>query len=265
MLKKTVGILLAIIILFPLCYNISLSFFSARDFNITPARFFPTDLNYENYLEALSNSRFARYSINSIITALLASSVRTVLSLLSAYAFTFLNFRGKKFFLFFLLLSAFIPQDGLLYQNYVTVSRMGLLNSYLGIVITSLFSATQLMMLLTAMKMLSKDEYDAARIDGAKDITILCHIIFPLVKGVAITIFIQSFISTFNAYLWPLLVTNTESMRTIQIGIALMGFEESGDLGAMFASLIIVLIPLLLITLFSRKLIIKALSNSLSY
>ncbi len=265
MLKKTFAAILAIIVIFPLIYVISLSLFSPRDFNSTPARFFPSSPELGNYVRALSNARFIRYSINSIITALLSAVIRTAIVILSSYAFSFLNFRGRKTLLFFLLLSAFIPQDGLLYENYVSVSRMHLLNTYLGIIITSLFSATQLMMLLTAMKSLSRDEYDAARVDGARDITILTHIIIPLTKGVVITIFIQSFISVFNAYLWPLLVTNTERMRTLQIGIGLMGYEESGRLGALFATLVAVLVPFIALVLFSRKLIIRALADSLSY
>lgn len=265
MLKKIFAILLALVIVFPLFYNISLSLFSPRDFNASPALFFPSSPAFENFSRAVSHRYFLRYTINSLVTATLAAVIRTLIVTLSAYAFSFLHFRGKKIILFFLLLSAFIPQDSLLYQNYVTVSRMNLTNTYLGIIITSLFSATQLMMLMTAMKSLSKDTFDASRVDGAKDITILFHIIVPLTKSVIITIFLQSFIGVFNAYLWPLLVTNTPDMRTIQIGVSLMGYQESGRMGPLFATLLIILIPFVILVVATRKLIIKALSNGLSY
>ena len=265
MLKKTLAILLALIIIFPLLYSLSLSLFATRDFNISPARLLPTSPVWENYIKAIGHSYFIRYTLNSLITALLAAIIRTLIVLLSSYAFSFLHFRGKDAILFFLLLSAFIPQDSLLYENYVTVARLGLINTYLGIISTSLFSATQLIMLMTAMKSLSKDTFDASRVDGANDITVLFHIIAPLTKSIIITIFLQSFIGVFNAYLWPLLVTNTEEMRTIQIGISLMGYQESGRMGPLFATLVIILIPFVILVVSTKKLIIKALADGLSY
>lgn len=265
MLKKIIAILLALIVIFPLCYNISLSLFAPRDFNASPARFLPSSPQWENFAKAVTHRFFLRYTVNSLVTAIAASCIRTIIVTLASYAFSFLEFKGKKAILFFLLLSAFIPQDALLYQNYVTVSRMGLINTYLGIIITSLFSATQLMMLLTAMNSLSKETYDASRIDGANDITILIHIIAPLTKSIILTIFIQSFINVFNAYLWPLLVTNSTEMRTIQIGVGLMGYQESGRMGLLFATLLIILIPFIILVIATRKLIIKALADGLSY
>lgn len=265
MLKKALALALALIIIFPLLYAVSLSLFAPRDFNASPARFFPEKPMFENYVKAIGHSYFLRYTMNSLITALLASLIRTLIVLLSSYAFSFLHFRWKKAILFFLLLSAFIPQDSLLYENYVTAARLNLLNTYMGIIITSLFSATQLMMLMTAMKSLSKDTFDAARVDGANDITVLFHIIAPLTKSIIITIFLQSFIGVFNAYLWPLLVTNTAEIRTIQIGISLMGYQESGRMGPLFATLLLVLIPFVILTVATKKLIIKALADGLSY
>ena len=265
MLKKAIAILLALIIIFPLLYAVSLSLFSPRDFNASPARLIPTEPIFENYAKAIGHNYFIRYTANSLITAFLASIIRTLIVLFSSYAFSFLHFRGKKVILFILLLSAFIPQDSLLYENYVTTAKMNLINTYMGIIITSLFSATQLMMLMTAMKSLSKDTFDASRVDGANDITVLFSIIAPLTKSIIITIFLQSFIGVFNSYLWPLLVTNREEMRTIQIGISLMGYQESGRMGSLFATLLIILIPFIILVIAMKKQIIKALSDGLSY
>ena len=265
MLKKLFAIALAIIVVFPLFYTASMSLFSPRDFNTSPALFCPSSPIWQNYEKAVTHSSFLRYTFNSVFTATLAAIIRTAIVTLSSYAFSFLSFKGKKAILFFLLLSAFIPQDSLLYQNYVTVSRMNLINTYLGIIITGLFSATQLIMLMTAMKSLSRDSYDAARVDGARDMTILCSIIAPLTKSIILTIMLQSFISTFNSYLWPLLVTNENAMRTIQIGVSLMGYQESGRLGPLFATLFIILVPFVILVTATRKFIIKALADGLSY
>lgn len=263
MVKKTVAVLLAVVIVFPLLYTISLSFFSMPDFNANPARFLPSSLNFGGYIAALGNRYFLIYGANSLITALLASVIRTVITVLSAFTFTYLEFRGKKVLLFLLILTIFIPQDALLFENYMTITRLGLADTYFGIISTSLFSATQLIIAMTAAKSLSRDPYDAARMDGANDFTYMVYILCPLIKSVLLAIFLQSFVSVFNAYLWPLLITSRTEMRTIQIGISLLGFAESGDKGGLFSALMIVLIPLMTLVLASRKIILKALSEGL--
>lgn len=263
MVKKLTAAILALIVLFPLLYTISLSFFSMPDFNTNPARFFPSRINFSGYASALGNRYFFIYSANSLITALLASIIRCVITVLSAFTFTYLEFRGKKILLYLLILTIFIPQDALLFENYVTITRLGLADTYFGIIATSLFSATQLIIAMTAAKSLSREPYDAARIDGANDYIYMVHILCPLIKSVLLAIFLQSFVSVFNAYLWPLLITSRMEMRTIQIGISLLGFAESGDKGGLFSALMIVLIPLMALTLASRKIILKALSDGL--
>lgn len=265
MFKRIVAVALAILVLFPLCYALSLSFFQRTDFYDTPARFLPSSPDISGYVKVLAMPEFARYTFNSIVTATLGALARVVTSFLAAYAFVFLSFKGKSTLLFILSLSAFIPQDALLFENYMTVVKAGLGDTYLGIIAPGLFSAMQMLMLLTAMKALSRDPYEAALLDGAGDRQIMLHIIAPLVKSVIITILIQSFIGTYNAYLWPLVVTNKPQMRTIQIGISLLGFAESGDKSGLFAALVVTLVPFILIVILARKVMIKALTEGLNY
>ena len=264
MSKKIIAVILAIIVLFPFLYALSLSFFPRADFFETPTPFFPSEINLSGYEKVISMPQFLRYTANSLITATAGAFIRALIAFLASYALVYLRFKGKNAILFFLTLSAFIPGDALLFENYMTVMKAGLGDTYLGIIAPSLFSAMQMLMMLTAMKAIPKDPYEAALLDGANDGIVMLHIVMPLVKCVILTVIIQSFIGIYNSYLWPLVITNKPDMRTIQIGISLLGFAETGDKAGLCAALMITLIPFALIVLGARKIMIKALSEGLS-
>ncbi len=258
--KILMAALLSVIVLFPLFYTISASFFTPQDFTAEKALFLPSRLSLRNYALAAAHRYFGRYALNSFITALMTASIRTVLSVLSAFVFTHLEFRGKRILLIALLSTLFIPSDAMLYENYKTVAGLHLTDTYLGIILPSLFSASA--MLLTAGVYLSADRdiYDAARIDGSGDMRYMASILVPLTSSVSATVFIQAFISSFNSYLWPLLVTTKPKMRTVQVGITMLGFAEEGEYGAQFASIVMITLPFLILLIAVRRLIMKSLS-----
>lgn len=262
--RSAITIILAAIIIFPLIYTVSASFFSPEDFTAAEAKLLPSSLSLRNYMLSLNHGYFSRYILNSFITASMTALTRCLVSILSAFAFTHLDFKGKKAILIALLSTLFIPPDAMLYENYITTARLGLLDSYLGIVLPSVFSASALLMTMGAYLSSDRDIYDAARIDGAGDIRYISSILLPLTSPVTITIFIQAFIASFNSYLWPLLVTTRPRMRTVQVGITMLGFAESGEYGAQFASIAIITVPFLLLLLLGRKMIMKAISGGIS-
>ena len=259
--EKAVLILLAVVIIFPVLYALSASFFSPVDFTDSHAHLLPSSPDFSNYSMALSNRYYPRFIANSLITSLLLAALRTVISVLAAFAFTHLHFRGQRALLIALLATLFIPSDAMLYENYITTARLGLLDSYPGIVLPSILSASAILMMAGAHNGIDRDVYDAARIDGAGDIRYILTMLIPLTAPVTGAVFIQAFVSSFNSYLWPLLVTTRPSMRTIQIGITMLGFADEGELGAQFASIMLITIPFLLILALSRRLIMNALSG----
>ena len=106
-----------------------------------------------------------------------------------------------------------------------------------------------------------QEYYDAARIDGAKDSVYIAKILCPMAGSVVFALFLQAFISSFNSYLWPLLVTNRNSMRTVQVGITMLGFADGGEYGAQFAAITIIVLPFLIILGLGRKRLSEYLSN----
>lgn len=251
MARKVLLVLLSLIIAFPIFYMFSSSLFSASDFN--NLRLLPSNPVWENYTRALNQKYFWKNMLNSVSTSLLAAIIRTTITVLAAFAFTHLRFRGKSIVFTALVLTLFIPQEAVLYQNYRTVANLGLLDTWAGIICTSLFSAAQMLLLMGSFKIQGKEIYDAARIDGASDLRYIVSILMPLSGPAILTVAIQTLIVTFNSYLWPLLVTNKSSTRTIQVGMTMLGYAESGQLGPQMATLVIATLPFLIILALAKK------------
>ena len=254
--------LLAALIAFPVLYAFSASFFSVLDFTDSYAHILPSSLSLHNYALALSHRHFPRYILNSVITSTMISLLRLAVSVPAAFALSHLSFRGKRVIFGIIISTLFIPSDAILYENYSTIASMHLLDTYAAIVLPSVFSAASVFMLYGAFVSGERDIYDAARIDGAGDIRYMASILTPMSTPFAVTILIQSFITSFNSYLWPLIVTNKDSMRTVQIGLTMLGFAEEGERGAEFAAVMIVTIPFLALIAAGRKAIMKALVDS---
>ncbi|MCF0261409.1 MAG: carbohydrate ABC transporter permease [Sphaerochaetaceae bacterium] len=244
-LRIVLLIVLCSIIVFPILYLLSSSLFSQQDFNTI--KVLPTKPIWNNYIKALNHRYFGYYIVNSIGTSLLTALVRTVIIIFASFAFTHLQFKGKKVILAALVLTLFVPQEAILYQNYKTIANLGILDTWLGIISTSLFSAAQMLLLMSSFTALGKECYNAAQIDGASDMNYIWSVLTPLSAPAIMTVAIQTLITSFNNYLWPLLVTNKPKTRTIQIGITMLGFTETGDTGAQMATLALITVPFLVL------------------
>ena len=197
------------------------------------------------------------------ITTFMQAFLRLAISIAAAFTFTHLEFSGRKPMLIVLLVTMFIPPDALLYPNYSTVAGMGLLDTYWGIILPSVFSASSLLMILGAFRSCDKNIYEAARIDGSGDGRYVLQILLPMTRSIIAAVFLQTFITAFNSYLWPLLVTSRMSMRTVQVGITMLGFAESGEFGAQFAAIMMITLPFLIILVIARRKMMQALSDSI--
>ena len=259
--SKLVGVLvqvaalgLGLVIIFPIVYGIFGAFKSAAEFSAFPPTFWPRSFTYtKNFQDALARVPFLRYGLNSLIVALMGTTVRLLFAVLAAFSFAFYDFRLKKALFFVILATMMLPGDTLLVTNYLTVSRLGLLDTYLGMAITSFVGATQMFMLRQSFLTFPRDLKDAGFIDGCGDLRFLAAILLPVTKPVLVTLFVQSFITMWNAYLWPLLVTNTNQMRTIQVGITMITSFEDTNYYLVLAGVALSLIPSFLLFLILRR------------
>ena len=218
-------------------------------------KLFPSSFKYlENFKNALERGNLVRYTLNSFIIAFFGSAIRMVLSILAAYAFTFYNFKGKNFFFFMILGTMMIPGDVLLVTNYLTVSKLHLLNTYLGVMVVSFVSASQMFMLRQRFKSIPKDMREASSMDGYGDLWFIWKVLLPLSKPVVTTLFIQSFINLWNAYLWPLITTaSSPEMRTVMVGITRLNSWEDENYQLVMAGVCISLIPSFILFFIMRR------------
>lgn len=256
-LVQIVALICGLIVIIPVIYCISISFMKVSDILSRPPKLLPSELYLGNYITAWTKSRIPRYLLNSLIVSLVCSCMRIFTASLAGFGFAFLDFKGKNLLFTLVLGTMLIPGDVILTSNYFTVSQMGLVNTYLGIMILYFVSANNVFMMRQHFMTVSKSLRDAAQVDGCSDLRFYFTILMPISMPTLVTVFISSFISTWNMYLWPLIVANSSNeMRTVQIGLKTLNFAEETSYGGTMAGAMIILIPTLIIfMLFQRKIV----------
>ncbi len=219
---------------------------------------------FGNYVTAWTATPFGRFMVNSFVQTGLITIAQVLFSILAAYAFAMFRFRGRNLMFVFVLGSLMVPFELTFIPNFVLISNLGWANTYQGLVIPFLASAFGVFMLRQFFMSLPRDLYDAAKIDGATDWFYLWKVVVPLSKGAISALTIFSFLGAWNQYLWPLVITNEESMRTAQIGIRffLVNQERATDWGAIMAGAAIVMLPTLVVFLVAQKQLVKGIAMS---
>ena len=248
-----VAIALGLVIIFPLIYCFLSSFKTPSEFldpKLLPSSF----LNLDNYKSALERGNLLRYILNSFVIAFLGSAIRLIFSILAAYVFAFYDFKGKNVVFFMILGTMMIPSDVLLATNYLTVSRLHLLNTYMGVMVVSFVSASATFMLRQRFKTIPRDMREAASMDGYGDLWFILRVLLPITRPVVTTLFVQSFISLWNSYLWPLIATaSSPEMRTVMVGITRLNSWEDENYQLVMAGVVIALIPSIILFLIMRR------------
>ena len=248
-----VAIALGLIIIFPLIYCFLSSFKTPSEF-LNPKLLPSSFLNLDNYKAALERGNLLRYILNSFVIAFLGSAIRLIFSILAAYVFAFYDFKGKNVVFFMILGTMMIPSDVLLATNYLTVSRLHLLNTYMGVMVVSFVSASATFMLRQRFKTIPRDMREAASMDGYGDLWFILRVLLPITRPVVTTLFVQSFISLWNSYLWPLIATaSSPEMRTVMVGITRLNSWEDENYQLVMAGVVISLIPSIILFLIMRR------------
>lgn len=227
-----------------------------------PPRVFPTEWTIQNYINAWDSNPFGRFLINSLIQTSLITIGQVVFSVLAAYAFALLEFPGRNVIFYVILGSLMIPFELTVIPNFQLVSSWGWANTYQGLAVPFLASAFGVFMLRQFFLTVPRELHDAALIDGASNWRFLWQILVPLSKGSIGAFAIFAFLSAYNQYFWPLVITNDILMRTTQIGIRffLVNVERGADWGAVMAATIIVSAPTLVAFLVAQKQLVKGIA-----
>ncbi len=242
----------AIVLFFPIIFSLGLSFTSNTD--ILNGRYVPTSINFENYINAFKAQPFLHYIMNSLITALATAAGQIILALLSAYAIVFVDFKGKNIVFALFMATMMIPSEVLVISNFNTIRNWNLMNTFPGLILPVLSSTFGIFLLRQSLKQIPWELKEASQISGVSNFYFFRKVVIPMTRNSIATLGIYSFLVSWNSYMWPLLSTNTETVRTVQIGLRnLRSHDGATDLGMVAAGAIIASIPTLLIIFFGQR------------
>ncbi|MDR1766749.1 MAG: carbohydrate ABC transporter permease [Lachnospiraceae bacterium] len=256
-LATAVAICIGLAVVFPIVYCVLGAFKTRPEFASIPPTIWPESFHLDNFREVLAKTPMLRYMLNSLITSTIGSGARILFALLAAYAFAFYEFKGKNFFFFLVLATTMLPADTLIVTNYLTVSRLHLMDNYLGMSIIYFVGATQMFMLRQHFRTIPQDFRDAATLDGCGDLGFITRVLLPISRPVVMTLFVQSFVTLWNVYLWTLLVTNKDSLRTVQVGITMLTTVEDTNYSLVMAGVALLLIPSFILFIILQRNIVK--------
>jgi multiple sugar transport system permease protein len=247
--------------LFPFVWTVLTSLKSYIEASAAQA-FLPTHWLFSNYIVAWNQvGIFPRYFANSIFIA--TSTVLGVLitSALAAYAFARMEFPGRNVLFIILLATMMVPFEVTLVPNFIVVSDLGWINRYQALIIPWMGSAFSVFLLRQFFRSIPQDLYDAAVIDGASNLRFLLSIVLPLSRPALITSALFTFLGSWNALMWPLLVTNSPEMRPIQVGIAAFITNAGTQVQLLLAAVTISVVPVILLYLVLQRWFIEGIAT----
>ena len=220
--------------------------------------FVPTMLVWQNYLEAWTKVPFGQFYLNSIIVGLAVTIGQVFTSSLAAYAFARLTFPGRDKLFFAYLATIMIPGSVTMIPVYVLMRIFGWVDTYKALIVPAIFSAYGTFMLRQFFMTLPKDLEDAAKIDGCGFFRIYTTIILPLSKPALATLTVFTFLGNWGSFMWPLLVTNTMSMRTLPIGLDSFKTQYSTDWHLLMAGSVMVMLPIVVIFILTQRYFVES-------
>jgi sn-glycerol 3-phosphate transport system permease protein len=245
-------IISAFVLFFPVLFAILASFLSSAELN--RGHYIPSGISFENYVQAFQSVPLLKFLLNSFIVSFSVMVGQLILCSLAAYAIVFIPFKGRKFFFALFISTMLIPWEATIIPNYITVLNIGWLNTYKGLTLPFMAIAFGIFLLRQHFLTIPRELYESAQIDGCNRLRFFYAFVLPLSKPVLIALGIYGFLTTWNMYLWPLLVTSNENVRTVQIGIKMMIAQEaSTSWNMVMAGVVIILLPTLLLLFLGLK------------
>ena len=254
---------IAIAMLLPLLWLISTAFKSGTE-NIFefPPRFIPQQPTFSNFVKVWQAEPFGRYFFNSTLIASVTVVLNLLFCSLAAYPLARLTFRGRELIFSLIVATILIPFQIVMIPLYILTVRLGLTNSYLGVIFPSIASAFGIFLMRQAFQNVPKELEEASRIDGCSELGIWWHIMLPSVRPALVTLAIFVFIGSWGDFLWPLLVLNRPEYYTLPLGVARLAGSFSLDWRLIAAGSVIATAPILLFFVVMQRYIVPSEANS---
>jgi multiple sugar transport system permease protein len=252
--RAVMWVFLLVMLLFtvtPLVFMLTASAMPAKDILKMPYRWIPEKIHYENFLKAIKGNDgsyiFSRNILNSFIVAATVAATTVTLASLAGYGLAKFNFRGRHLVFMMIMATMMIPFEAIMIPLYMVARGMSLQNSYLGLILPFMVSAFGVFMMRQYLVTFPSEFLDASRVDGMTEPGIFLKIVFPNCVPAIATLAILSFRAQWDSLLWPLLISQSEAMKTIPLYISKFIQEKFTDEGAMMAAATIASIPMFIL------------------
>jgi multiple sugar transport system permease protein len=246
---------------FPFLWTLITSISPGAGLSATP-KLFPDNPSWGAYELLFSQTKFPRAVANSLGLAIATTLLQLLTSSLAAYVFSRMPFPGRNAVFALYLATMMIPMQVLLVPLFVQMRDLGLVDSYLGVLLPGLSSAFGVFLLRQAMDSVPRELDEAARLDGAGHLRIFGQIVLPLVGPSLATLTVFSFMSSWNSFLWPLVILRSEELKTLPLALAGMQGQYTTQWDVMMAGSVISILPMLAIYLFAQKYVIQGVANT---
>ncbi len=256
--------IMAVAVLFPFYWMMNSSLKTLAEYRRSVPTFWPHTVMLSNYADAFKTASLGRLFLNTLYVGTVSTLLSLVITILSAFAFARLEFKGKNILFAGLLATMMIPGELFTITNYSTVTNLGWINTYTVLIVPFLVSVFYIYLLRQNFMQIPNELYLAAKVDGTSDFKYLCKVMIPLSLPTLISITILKMMGAWNSYIWPRLVANDPAHRLITNGLRNAFTETTGDVNypVQMAAVAMVSAPLFLVFVFLRKYIMKGVSRS---
>ena len=260
----TLLILWAVMVLFPFYWMIltSVKSYSSYNSEYVPS-FFTLSPTMQNYIDAFTTVSLGRYLWNTLIFTVITTAIMLIVITLAAFAFARLEFRGKNIAFALFLSLMMIPNELVIITNFVTITDLGLRNTFTDLILPSVTSVFYIYLLRENFAQIPDELYYAAKVDGTSDLRYLRKVMIPICRPTLITIIILKVIECWNSYVWPRLITDDPNYYLVSNGI--QEIRENGfgreNIPAMMAAVVVISLPLIVLFLIFRKKVMAGVSR----
>jgi len=232
-----------LVMAYPFAWMLTTSFKSLKEANTPSLRLWPTEWLWHNYIDTLQAAPFGIYFFNTFLVAIFTTTAVTFTALLAGYSFARLDFPGKGPLFILVLATMMVPFEVTLIPNFILISSLGWYNSYPALIVPWCANAFSIFLMRQAFLAIPDEYQDAATLDGCGHLRFLFRIAAPMVKPTLVTVALFAFLSSYNALLWPLVVTGDESMRVVQVGLTIFSVGEGVRTQLLMCASTLVILP----------------------
>ncbi|GJM48811.1 carbohydrate ABC transporter permease [Weissella soli] len=245
-----------LMMLLPFFWMVSTAFKTGFEAMQTPPTWFPKQLLWRNWVQTWHAAPFAQYLLNSVIISVVTTFGQVITSIMAAFAFAKLKFFGKRLLFGILLATMMVPGEMLIIPNFVTLSQWHLVNTYGALIIPWLASFFAVFALRQSFSQVPDQLYAAAKLDGASDWRFLWQILVPNAKSSIMAVALLQVIGSWNSFMWSLIVTNSETMRTLPVGLQAFSTDAGMSYPELMAAATFVILPMVILYLALNKYVV---------